>query len=499
MPSAVSSEVPRGWLRPVLVLVLALTAVRLLALAFDRADLFLDESQYWLWGRELAFGYYSKPPLIGWVIRAVTSLAGSDAPFFVRLAAPLAHAATALILAATAAELAARDGAPASRRAALWVAGGYMTLPMVGVGSLLITTDTIMFPFLALAIWAWLRAARGGGAGLAVLAGLGLGLGAMAKYAAVYYVLGGALAAFVAAEGRPGWRAAGIALGVGFLCLLPNILWNWSMGWPTLHHTADNIDWVNAPERRAGLHFGALAVFLGSQFAVFGPLSFGAFLGLIAGWRMRRGWERAMIAVALPILALVSVQALLSHAFANWAAAAYLPASLVTFTWMAGNPRFGAATVGLNALICAGLIGLVLFPGALVMPDGRPVMARYLGRAEVSRTIIAEAKARGLGTVVVRGRDLQADLFYTGRDAGLAFYAAPSARCRPGARCFEDQYQMTHPVPGRLPGPALYATPGAAPACGGDRLRVLDPRPGTWQKHPVTLWRVPADCWAVRG
>ena len=44
----------------------AITLARLVLLRFNRTDLFVDESQYWLWGYELAFGYYSKPPLIAW-------------------------------------------------------------------------------------------------------------------------------------------------------------------------------------------------------------------------------------------------------------------------------------------------------------------------------------------------------------------------------------------------------------------------------------------------
>jgi 4-amino-4-deoxy-L-arabinose transferase-like glycosyltransferase len=70
---------PAGWLAPAFAIVAAVTALRLVLLAFNRTDLFVDESQYWLWGQDFAFGYYSKPPLIAWVIGAVTTLAGSDA------------------------------------------------------------------------------------------------------------------------------------------------------------------------------------------------------------------------------------------------------------------------------------------------------------------------------------------------------------------------------------------------------------------------------------
>ena len=50
------------------------TLWRLALLPFDRADLFVDDAQYWFWGQALDWGYYSKPPLIGWIIRLSTSL-----------------------------------------------------------------------------------------------------------------------------------------------------------------------------------------------------------------------------------------------------------------------------------------------------------------------------------------------------------------------------------------------------------------------------------------
>ena len=103
MPKNAARAEQAGWLWRAAAIVLALTALRVALLAVTPLDLFVDEAQYWLWGQELAFGYYSKPPMIGWVIRAVTELAGSDAPFWVRLPGPLFHAATALILAGIAA------------------------------------------------------------------------------------------------------------------------------------------------------------------------------------------------------------------------------------------------------------------------------------------------------------------------------------------------------------------------------------------------------------
>ncbi|MGB2941567.1 MAG: hypothetical protein WBB79_01895 [Candidatus Macondimonas sp.] len=49
-------------------ILVALTALRIALLAASPLDLFVDEAQYWLWSTTPDFGYYSKPPVIAWVI-----------------------------------------------------------------------------------------------------------------------------------------------------------------------------------------------------------------------------------------------------------------------------------------------------------------------------------------------------------------------------------------------------------------------------------------------
>ena len=134
------------FMRPALTVVAAITALRVAALALNHTDLFVDESQYWLWARELEFGYYSKPPLIGWVIRLTTELGQSNSAFWVRLSAPLLHGVTAIFVGALTARF-------YDRRTADFAAMVYITLPLAAAGSVLISTDTIMLPFLVLALY----------------------------------------------------------------------------------------------------------------------------------------------------------------------------------------------------------------------------------------------------------------------------------------------------------------------------------------------------------
>ena len=52
--------------------------VKIIALVLTDFDLFGDEAQYWLWSKKLAFGYYSKPPFLAWIISFFTNFIGSS-------------------------------------------------------------------------------------------------------------------------------------------------------------------------------------------------------------------------------------------------------------------------------------------------------------------------------------------------------------------------------------------------------------------------------------
>lgn len=462
-----------GWLRPAVLLVLAVTALRWLLLAFNRTDLFVDESQYWLWGQEFAFGYYSKPPLIAWLIGWVTWLAGSDAPFWVRMPGAALHGATALILGA----LAARAG---GRNLALWVVAGYLTLPMVAAGSLLISTDTVMAPFFAAALLFHARLLEKGRARDALLAGAMVGIACLAKYAGAYFLVGVVLAALLRRDLRPWPGHAALILLAWAVVLSPNVLWNLNHGLSTLSHTADNIGWVRQDSLLAGLNPAGLLEFWGAQFGVAGPVVMAA---LVAGlWHLRRHAQWA--AFVLPPLAVVSLQALMEKAYANWAVAAYFAGTVLAMTVLAGWPRLRAAGVGLNALICIALPLLTLFP--TLGPAERPWLARQLGRADMSQQIIALAKANGAAAVLSEDRDVLADLFYTGRDAGLAFYAP-----RPAGRPM-NHYEQSYPLPEGFDAPLLLVAQ-SPPACAGAAFP-LDAAGGAYARRGLGAWLLPAGC-----
>jgi 4-amino-4-deoxy-L-arabinose transferase-like glycosyltransferase len=162
------------WRRAAVASVLALTALRLLFLALSPLELDFEEAQYWFWAQALDWGYYSKPPLIAWLIAASTALFG-DGEFGVRAWSPVLHGAAALCLGAV-------GGRLAGPRAGFCCALAYATLPGVVFSSLLMTTDVPLAFAWSLALYALLRVADRDGLVWAAVGGIAGGFGLLAKY-----------------------------------------------------------------------------------------------------------------------------------------------------------------------------------------------------------------------------------------------------------------------------------------------------------------------------
>ncbi|HWU15857.1 MAG TPA: glycosyltransferase family 39 protein, partial [Caulobacter sp.] len=168
----------RIW-RLTLILVGVLTVLRVVALFVTPLELYPDEAQYWLWSRHLDFGYFSKPPVIAWLIWATTRI-GGDAEAWLRIGSPLINAGTALVVSRIATRLYGAE------RGGSWVGAAaaaiFILMPGVQLSSVLITTDTPLLFFLALMIWAcvtlphasararvWMAAGMGAALGMAFL------------------------------------------------------------------------------------------------------------------------------------------------------------------------------------------------------------------------------------------------------------------------------------------------------------------------------------------
>lgn len=408
MDDALSDDT-RAW-RLALWLVGALTVLRLAVLFTTPLELYPDEAQYWLWSRTLDFGYFSKPPMIAWVIAATTSFGNDEA--FVRLAAPLLNAGTALALLGVGQRLyGAKTG--------LIACAVYSLMPGIQLASGVISTDTPLLFFLSIALLAYVNLQSLRGMGPAIALGIALGLAMLSKYAAAYAVLGIMLHLIFSKEARAAWRPVpALAAVASFLLVLaPNLVWNARHDFATVEHTASNAHWASdiggLPE---------LGDFLGSQFAVFGPVPFAVLIGgaVVLAVRRRLAKEDVLLLCwALTPLIAVAAQAFISRANANWAASAYVAGSVLAAAWLVRwNARWWLiGGLGLQAVVAALFLTWAAFPRTADAMGVSNSFKRARGWSQTTQTIVERARLEpGLTAVAVDDRFLFNAAAYYGRD-----------------------------------------------------------------------------------
>ena len=394
----------------------AITLVRLAAMRLSPLQLYPDEAQYWVWSRHLAFGYFTKPPLIAWLIRLTTFT--SDAEPFVRVSSPLLHAAAGLFLFRAARRL--YDG-----RAALAALFVYALTPAVQLGAFVVSTDTPLMACLAAALWAYVALQTASGRQRLAWAGalgVAFGLAFLAKYAALYAFVGVAAHLGLSAQARRAWTPwAALAAVAGFALLAaPNLVWNATHGLASFGHVAREAAWgarVGGPIK--GLEF------LGDQFGVFGPLPFAVLLAgapLLAVRRRLAAADLLLLAWTLPALVIVLVQAFAAGAKANWAVAAYGPASILVAAWMLrwGRTRLLIAGLAFQAVIALAGLAVEVRPQLADQVGLSKALRGVRGGREITQLIANRAETEQmfspLSAVAIDERELFNLVAYYGRD-----------------------------------------------------------------------------------
>lgn len=366
-------------------------------------SLFVDEAQYWLWSRDPAFGYYSKPPMIAWLVRASTALLG-DGELGVKLPAILAYPLAAL-------GLYRLGAAMRNARAGLIAAALFLSMPGQALGGWVLSPDALLLAAWAWALWLLWQARREPGAvrwwlGL----GVAVGFGALAKYTMLVFV---PMAAWVLWRGRDAVPARGkgpwIALAIAIALIAPNVAWNVQHHFETVRHTADL---TNAS--KAGLHFGHFGEFLGAQWGIFGLLAFPLLAMLMV--RDRGDDARFLAPFTIPYLAAMLALSLATAANANWAVTAYAAGSVWLALWLeARKPGWAWSVILLNFVLQLGILHYRDIGARLGHPpsrSGNDLYARVLGWRELGRALQPIAQEQGDLPVLSSDRMLLAELGY---------------------------------------------------------------------------------------
>ena len=370
-------------------ILIALLSVRLALLFIAPWGLHGDEAQYWAWSQSPAFGYFSKPPMIAWVIGLTTSVFG-NAEWAVRLSAPFLHIATSVLIFLTARRFFHQE-------VGFWAALIYTLMPAVWLSSFIMSTDAVLLLCWATALHAWACLRDGGGWGRILQLGLALGLGLLSKYAMAFMVPVLGLAILFDAPSRKallGLRGVVVAM-LATALLAPNLMWNAANNFATLSHTAENAnlgrDLFNPEE---------VIQFWGDQFGVFGFVPFPMLLiALVAAVRGRLKTPAIWLAAlaALPLFA-ITIEALLSRANANWAVTAYIAAPMLVALWATQSSRklawlkWGLIVQTVIVLIIGGLATSEKFMDAAGLNNAVKRLRAWPETAEAVRTRAAQGE-----------------------------------------------------------------------------------------------------------
>ena len=189
-----------------------------------------DELLYLALGRHPDWGFWSNPPLIGFISFVNQAVLG-DGLFATRLVSALFGSGVVFLTCLMARNLGGKNFAQAlagvaSLSSLAYLRSAHMFQPVI-----------IDIFFWALATWLLLRYLRSKNQRWLLGLGLALGLGFLNKYSVGFLIAGMAIGLLATPERRlflkkQTWVAAGLAL----LVVLPNLWWQWQHNFPVVSH-----------------------------------------------------------------------------------------------------------------------------------------------------------------------------------------------------------------------------------------------------------------------
>ena len=324
------------WNKRFFLLLAFVTAFRLVYILAAPLDLVADEAYYWNWSRQLDWGYFSKPPMVAWIIALFSRTIGSTT-VVVRLPAVLLGAVSTAVIFLLARRM-------YDSRTAFWAAAAAIASPGGSALGIFMTIDALLVGFWSVALymfWKGLEKKEGGSLEWVALAAA-IGLGLLSKQVMAAFI--GLMFVFPVVSNRDRYllkspRPYLVSL-FALAALIPPILWNAHHGWITFHHTASHF------ERGPSNLIATSAEFIGGQIGIVSPVTWILFavLCVLLLFRFRAQDRRVLYLLCFSLVPLlpVLVLSLRQRIEPNWPAAFYPAGMILLSAWGCGNISAGS-------------------------------------------------------------------------------------------------------------------------------------------------------------
>jgi 4-amino-4-deoxy-L-arabinose transferase-like glycosyltransferase/membrane-associated phospholipid phosphatase len=382
-------------------------------------DLSPDEAHYWEWSRRLDMSYYSKGPMIAYLIYMGTFIFG-DTVFGIRIMAVIFSTLSSIMLYSLGKRL-------YDEKVGLSSAILIQIIPLFSAFGILFTIDSPFIFFWILSLYLFSKAAnirkennpssppiipphppleKEGMGGFEMvywrLLGLSIGLGLLTKYTMAFFYPCAILFLLLSKENRRflTTKSPYIAFLISLIVFSPVIIWNANHDWITLKHTAGQAHLAEGLQ----ISLKSFFKFLGSQFGVITPLLL--IIMAVSVWKLRKKREGAFLFwFSIPVIAFFLLKSIQAKVQANWALPGYI-SSIIAFSTFSLK-EFYSKGKGIKILIATALIlpviitVIALYPSLINLPVKKEPTYRLYGWKELGAEVTKIYKQNSANRVFI--------------------------------------------------------------------------------------------------
>ncbi len=382
---------------------------KIIAIYNSQLGLHGDEAQYWVWSRDLSSGYFSKPPLLMFLIRFCDIFFGSSV-FGIKMVSLFTYVFSTIVVFFLGKKI-------FNIEVGLLSAITFFLMPGVSFSSFIVSTDVPLLFFWSLGLYVIYIQIKTPGVFLAILLGLVIGLGFLSKYAMVYFFICTFVYFFIDKNFnlhvKKNIKLYFLSLVVFLIIIYPNISWNINNGWLTLAHTLDN-----ASLNKSNLNPSGLGSFLIAQVFIVGPVFSICIIYFVKKVFVFSNKNLFLISYSLPILVIVATESLLVRAHGNWAAVSFVGLVLLFVSFFSEK--------GKNVLVLNNFFNLLLgivFYGLIFLNLNIKVFDQLRGYEKFSHYVLKEMKNNKIENIVIQERMVFSLVAYHLKDYKYSLYS----------------------------------------------------------------------------
>lgn len=306
---------------------LVLVVAKFLFTLRPEIDLFTEEAQYWLWSQNLAWHYYSKPPLVAVINYVSTALMGNT-ELGVRINAILLGVGISWVTFLFGKYL-------YSTKVGFWSAMILQAMPMWWLASTFHMTDSSLTFFWILAIYLAYRGVEDAKMSWWIWAGVATAFGLMAKVVMILIFPFLLIYLIFSKSWKLQRKNYIVFVLISLLGFIPALIWNWQNNFDTFKHLAALGGGGNSNEFDFVKSLSQFLEYFGGQLVMVSVFLLPIFVA--ATYKVVRSKDRILIYLLLPAFmpwAGFAGLSFLTSIEVNWPVFAYSSLSILMAAWI---------------------------------------------------------------------------------------------------------------------------------------------------------------------